>query len=125
MSASSSNAFGSFSIQGRAIAPGRACGPLRRNRTELDPRDVAGCVLLAERAVPDDIGKILASAGTLTLSGALLSHVSLLSREFGRPSVALSGSVARLSRRRRAASSSSGMSSGGDRAVLEDGDIVF
>ncbi len=127
MSGSSSKAFGSFSIQGRAIAPGLVCGPLRRNRTELDPSEVAGAVLLAERAVPDDIGRILASAGTLTLSGALLSHVSLLSREFGKPSVALSGiTPARLSE---------GGEDGvlqledvvgtGDRAVLEEGDVVF
>jgi phosphohistidine swiveling domain-containing protein len=98
MTGSPSSAFGSLLIQGRAIAPGLACGPLRRNRTELDPKDTAGAVLLAERAVPDDIGKILASAGTLTLSAALLSHVSLLSREFGKPSVSLSGiTPARLS----------------------------
>ena len=127
MTGSSSNAFGSFSIQGRAIAPGLACGPLRRNRTELDPSEVAGSVLLAERAVPDDIGRILASAGTLTLSGALLSHVSLLSREFGKPSVSLSGTTpARLSR-----DDEDGVLrfedvvGSGDRAVLEDGDVVF
>src|ERR1044071_2562431 len=98
MTGRSPKAFGSFTIQGRAIAPGRACGPLRRNRMDLDPRSLAGCVLLAERAVPDDIARILASAGTLTLSGALLSHVSLLSREFGKPSIALAGvTPARLS----------------------------
>ena len=127
MTGSPKNAFGSFSIQGRAIAPGLACGPLRRNRTELDPRDVAGCVLLAERAVPDDIGRILASAGTLTLSGALLSHVSLLSREFGKPSVSLSGvTPARLAE---------GGEDGlllledvvglGAGAILDEGDVVF
>ncbi len=127
MTGSSSSAFGSFSIQGRAIAPGRVCGPLRRNRTELDPSEVAGSVLLAERAVPDDIGRILASAGTLTLSGALLSHVSLLSREFGIPSVSLSGiTPARLS-----ADGEDGVLQfddvvgTGDRAVLEEGDVVF
>jgi len=91
MDAPPADASGFFSVQGRAIAPGLACGPLRRNRPELDAGDLAGAVLLADRAVPDDIGRILASAGTLTLSGALLSHVSLLSREFGKPSVSLSG----------------------------------
>ena len=127
MNGSSSNAFGSFSIQGRAIAPGLVCGPLRRNRTELDPSEVSGSVLLAERAVPDDISRILASAGTLTLSGALLSHVSLLSREFGKPSVSLSGiTPARLPE-----SGEDGILhledvvGAGDRAVLEEGDIVF
>jgi pyruvate,water dikinase len=100
---------------------------LRRNRLELDPADVAGAVLLAERAVPDDIGRILASAGTLTLSGSLLSHVSLLSREFGKPSVALSGvTPARL-----AHEGEEGLLVFEDvvghrgRAVLDEGDVVF
>lgn len=94
---------------------------------ELDPADVSGAVLLAERAVPDDIGRILASSGTLTLSGALLSHVSLLSREFGKPSVALSGvTPARL-----AHDGEDGLLVLEDvvgvsaRAVLDDGDIVL
>jgi len=78
-------------IRGRAIAPGVACGPLRRNRPELVAHDATGAILLAERAVPDDVGRILAAAGTLTISGAVLSHVSLLSREFGKASVSLSG----------------------------------
>ncbi len=127
MTPSFSNAFGSFSIEGRAIAPGLACGPLRRNRKELDPGEVAGSVLLAERAVPDDIGRILASAGTLTLSGALLSHVSLLSREFGKPSVSLSGiTPARLSD-----SGEDGVlqledvGGAGAAVVVFDGDVVF
>ena len=90
---------GSLVIRGRAIAPGLACGPLRRNRPDLAPEEAAGCVLLAERAVPDDIGRVLAAAGTLTIAGTVLSHVSLLSREFGKPSVALSGvTPSRLSR---------------------------
>jgi len=127
MTGSSPNAFGSFSIQGRAIAPGLVCGPLRRNRTELDPSEVAGSVLLAERAVPDDIGRILASAGTLTLSGALLSHVSLLSREFGKPSVSLSGiTPARLSEAGEdGVLQLEDVVGSGDRAVLEEGDVVF
>lgn len=78
-------------LRGRAIAPGAACGPLRRNRPDLQTREAEGAILLAERAVPDDVGRILAAAGTLTISGTLLSHVSLLAREFGRPSVSLSG----------------------------------
>ena len=127
MNGSPSQPFGSLSIRGRAIAPGLACGPLRRNRTELDPREVRGAVLLAERAVPDDIGRILASAGTFTLSGALLSHVSLLSREFGKPSVSLSGiTPARFSE-----DGEDGILQlddvvgAGVRAVLDEGDIVF
>src|SRR6185503_8362413 len=91
MIGSPSDEAGFLSIRGRAIAPGLACGPLRRNRAELDPRDVLGAVLFAERAVPDDIARILSSAATLTISGAVLSHVSLLSREFGKPSVSLAG----------------------------------
>jgi len=127
MTGSPSPAFGSLSIRGRAIAPGLACGPLRRNRTELDPREVRGAVLLAERAVPDDIGRILASAGTFTLSGALLSHVSLLSREFGKPSVSLSGiTPARLSEEGEdGLLQLQDVVGAGSRAVLEDGDIVF
>ena len=127
MTASPSRGPWFFSIQGRAIAPGLACGPLRRNRTELDPADVSGAVLLAERAVPDDIGRILASAGTLTLSGALLSHVSLLSREFGKPSIALSPvTPARLATEGEdgllVLEDVVGFSS---RAVLDEGDIVL
>jgi pyruvate,water dikinase len=80
---------GFFTLQGRGTAPGLACGPLLRNSPDLPPEESDGAVLVADRAVPDDIGRILASAGTLTVSGSLLSHVSLLSREFGKPSVAL------------------------------------
>jgi pyruvate, water dikinase len=76
-------------LRGKGTAPGLACGPLRRNSPGLSREDAEGAILVAERAVPDDVGRILASAGTLTLSGSLLSHVSLLSREFGKPSVSL------------------------------------
>jgi pyruvate,water dikinase len=116
-----------LTIDGRPIAPGLACGPLRRNRQDVAARDLTGAVLLAERATPDDIGRILAAAGTLTISGTLLSHVSLLSREFGKPSVSLSGiTPARLS-----AEGEAGILvledvvGGGTRAVLDEGDIVF
>ena len=118
---------GSLVIRGRAIAPGLACGPLRRNRPDLTAEEAAGCVLLADRAVPDDIGRVLASAGTLTLTGTVLSHVSLLSREFGKPSIALSGvTPARLSR-----PEESGVLvledvvGGGGRAVLNEGDVAL
>ncbi len=116
-----------FSIRGRAISPGLACGPLRRNRAEIDPRDVAGSILLAERAVPDDIGRILASAGTLTLSGTVLSHVSLLSREFGKPSVSLSGMApARLSGEgEEGVLVFDDVVGAGGRAVIDEGDIVL
>jgi len=77
--------------RGRGIAPGLACGPLRRNRPELTPREAQGSILLAERAVPDDVPRILAAAGTLTFAGAVLSHVSLLCREFGKVSVSFAG----------------------------------
>ncbi|HET9300699.1 MAG TPA: PEP-utilizing enzyme, partial [Candidatus Polarisedimenticolaceae bacterium] len=76
-------------VHGTGTSPGRARGPLRRNREDLDPSEVAGAVLVAERSSPDDMARIVAAEGTLTLSGAFLSHVSLLSREFGRPSVSL------------------------------------
>ncbi|HEX5041863.1 MAG TPA: PEP/pyruvate-binding domain-containing protein [Candidatus Polarisedimenticolaceae bacterium] len=76
-------------VHGTGTSPGRARGPLRRNREDLDPTEVAGAVLVAERSSPDDMARIVAAEGTLTLSGAFLSHVSLLSREFGRPSVSL------------------------------------
>lgn len=97
MSPSPPDAPGVLVLRARATSPGLACGPLRRNRADASPKEVEGGILVAERAVPDDVGRILASAGTLTLSGAVLSHVSLLSREFGKPSVALAGgSRARL-----------------------------
>jgi pyruvate,water dikinase len=94
---------------------------------DLDPRDAVGAILLAERAVPDDIGRILASAGTFTLSGALLSHVSLLSREFGKPSVSLSGiTPARLSEAgEEGLLQLEDVVGGGPCAVLEENDIVF
>ncbi len=127
MTGSRTLASGFFSIRGRAIAPGRACGPLRRNRPDLDPRDVSGSVLLAERAVPDDVSRILASAGTLTISGAVLSHVSLLSREFGKPSISLSGvTPARLSREdEEGVLLLEDVVGFGGLAVLDEGDIVF
>lgn len=78
-----------LSLPGRAASPGRACGPLVRNGPDRSADDVADGILVAERAVPDDVPRILAAAGTLTLGGPILSHVGLLSREFGRPSVAL------------------------------------
>src|SRR5262245_42055673 len=76
-------------LQGRGTSPGTACGPLCRNRPDRESDEVEGSILVAERATPEDVGRILASSGTLTLGGALLSHVSLLSREFGKPSVSL------------------------------------
>jgi phosphohistidine swiveling domain-containing protein len=76
-------------VHGTGTSPGRARGPLLRNREDLDPAATAGAVLVAERSSPDDLARIVAAEGTLTLSGAFLSHVSLLSREFGRPSVSL------------------------------------
>src|SRR5512134_4037303 len=86
---------GFLAIPGRPTSPGLACGPLRRNRIDLAPGEVEGAILVAERAVPDDVGRILSAAGTLSLSGAVLSHVSLLSREFGKPSIAF-GTAARV-----------------------------
>jgi len=77
---------------GRGTAPGRACGPLRRNSPGLDPDSSLGVILVAERAVPEDVGRILAAAGTITFGGAVLSHISLLSREFGKPSVSMADS---------------------------------
>ena len=120
-------ASAALTVPGRAIAPGLACGPLRRNRPDLAARDAEGCVLLADRAVPDDVGRILASAGTLTLSGAVLSHVSLLSREFGKPSVSLVGiTPARFAREGEPFLLVFEDVVGGDGpAVLFDGDIVF
>jgi pyruvate,water dikinase len=127
MIASPGDGSGFLVVSGRPIAPGLACGPLRRNRTELGAADVAGCVLFAERAVPDDIGRILAAAGTLTLAGTVLSHVSLLSREFGKPSVSLAGvTPAKL-----AGEGETGLLcfpdvvGGGDAASLDEGDIVM
>ena len=81
------------------------------------------------RAVPDDVPRILAAAGTVTLGGALLSHVSLLSREFGRPSVSL-----RPELRARLLDDDGKCGSallelpgivGGGRPVLYEGDIVL
>lgn len=85
---------GFLAIPGRPTSPGLGCGPLRRNRSDLEARDVEGAILVAERAVPDDIGRILSSAGTIALSGAVLSHISLLSREFGKPSIAFGDAAA-------------------------------
>lgn len=111
---------GFLEVRGRGIAPGLACGPLRRNRPELSPKDAAGAILLAERAVPDDVPKILAAAGTLTFSGAVLSHVSLLCREFGKVSVSFAG----LTPARFAGEGEEGLLVVGAR-VLDEGDIVF
>lgn len=84
-------------LQGRPIAPGLACGPLRRNRPDLEAGAAAGAILVAERVAPDDVPRLIAARGVLTLTGNPLSHVALLTREFGKPSVALSGrSTARL-----------------------------
>ncbi len=88
---------GSLTLLGKGTSPGLACGPLLRNASDLDPDEARGAILVAERAVPDDVGRILAAAGTLTGSGTVLSHISLLSREFGKPSVALGAAgIARI-----------------------------
>jgi phosphohistidine swiveling domain-containing protein len=81
-----------LTYEGRATAPGNACGALRRNRRDLHSEEIEGSILVAERAVPEDVGRILAAAGTVTFGGALLSHISLLSREFGKPSVSMGSS---------------------------------
>lgn len=88
---------GFLTLVARGTSPGAACGVLRRNRKDLREEELAGSILVAERTVPDDIGRILASGATITLGGAALSHVSLLSREFGKPSISFgSGSRVRL-----------------------------
>ncbi len=117
-----------LALRGRGAAPGLACGPLRRNSPDLSRDDADGAILVAERAGPDDVARILAAAGTLTLSGALLSHASLLSREFGKPSVALGAACpARLL----PAGRDDGLlelldvvGGPGERPVLRDGDVV-
>lgn len=116
-----------LTLEGRGTAPGSACGPLRRNTPDLLPGDAAGSILVAEKAVPEDVGRILASAGTVTLGGAVLSHVSLLSREFAKPSVSLAGG----SRVRLIPEGAGGLLDladvvGGDeRPVLDERDIVL
>lgn len=77
----------SFTIHGRGTSPGLACGPLFRNAPDVRPEQVRGAILVTERAGADDLPRIRASAGTATVGGSLLSHVSLLSREYGKPSV--------------------------------------
>ncbi|HEX4824976.1 MAG TPA: PEP/pyruvate-binding domain-containing protein [Candidatus Polarisedimenticolaceae bacterium] len=76
-------------LAGRAIAPGVARGRIVRNRPDLTPREAEGAILVAERAVPDDVPRIVAAAGTITGMAPPLSHVGLLSRELGKPSVGL------------------------------------
>ena len=76
-------------LPGRAIAPGVACGAVVRNRPDLTGEEAAGTILVAERAVPDDVPRILACAATITGISPALSHVALLSRELGKPSVGL------------------------------------
>jgi pyruvate,water dikinase len=125
----SSQAHGSevLTLEGRANAPGSACGPLCRNTPDLAPAGADGTILVAERAVPDDVGRILASAGTLTLGGAVLSHVSLLSREFGKPSVSLAGSgdVRLLPPGREGLLELRDLVGDPDQPVLSEGDVVI
>jgi pyruvate,water dikinase len=112
-------------VQG--VSPGRSCGPLRLNSPSLPSNDAAGAILLAHRFRPADIDRILASAGTLTLVGTLLSHVNLLAREFGKPGVALLPQT----RGRLAAPDEGGVLELGDapgaprgRLLLEEGEIL-
>ncbi len=76
-------------LRGRGFSPGLAAGPLARNHPGLEPDDARGTILVSERAVPDDVARIEAAAGTLTLGGAPLSHLSRVSRELGKPALAL------------------------------------
>lgn len=112
---------------GKPTAPGLACGPLRRNRSDAAEGDLAGAILVAERAVPDDLGRILAAAGTVTLSATLLSHVSLLSREFGKPSVTLGkdGPVRLLSDEGKALLLVEDVVGAREPIALDEGDIVL
>ena len=80
-------------LQGRGTSPGTACGPLRRNRPERGSDAVEGSILVAERATPEDVGRILASSGTLTLGGAL----DTLAGTLRRPSSSMSGKKLRRS----------------------------
>jgi hypothetical protein len=114
-------------LQGRSASPGVACGPLLRNRADLEPSQVEGSILAAERATPEDIGRILASAGTLTLGGSLLSHVNTLSREFGKPSVSLveRGAVTMLADDGAALLELADVVGGEAAPVLDEGDIVM
>src|SRR5262245_28962074 len=103
------------------MSPGLACGPLLRNHNEAAPSTAEGAVLLAEHAVPEDLPRILASAATITQTAALLSHVSLFSREFGRPSVALGVSH----RARLLPAGSRGCLDLGDGSIVDEGSIVL
>ncbi len=115
-----------LTLQGRGTSPGLACGPLLRNRPQVPPDDVRGSILLAEHAVPDDLGRIMASAGTVTLGGAMLSHVSLLSREFGKPSVSLAtGDRAWLLPEGAPGLLDLSETAGTAPAVIDEGDIVL
>jgi len=116
-----------LTLAGLAAAPGRACGPLARSHDGRSANELAGRVWVAERAVPEDVPRILAASGTLTLGGALLSHVTLLSRELGRPSVSL-----RADLRARLVPEGDGTALvelgglvGGGRSVLHEGDVVL
>jgi hypothetical protein len=114
-------------LQGRSASPGVACGPLLRNRVDLEPSRAEGAILAAERATPEDIGRILASAGTLTLGGSLLSHVNTLSREFGKPSVSLvdPGAVTMLADGGAALLELADVVGGKTAPVLHEGDVVM
>ncbi|MBD3867152.1 MAG: hypothetical protein IFK94_03420 [Acidobacteria bacterium] len=110
---------------GRGTAPGHACGPLRSNSPELDPDSSLGVILVAGRAVPEDVGRILAAAGTITFGGAVLSHISLLSREFGKPSVSMADSLEMGLIKGPGGVLALTMDQNGGTDVLSEGDIVL
>lgn len=112
-------------VRGRGVAPGVACGPVRRNDPRSSAGDVAGAILVAARAVPDDIERVLGAAGTLTLGGALLSHVSLLSREFGKPSVVVGGESGVLLLEGRGNGGILALADRPDLAILDEHDVVL
>ncbi len=116
-----------LTLRGRGTSPGLACGPLLRSHDDLSPEQARGAILVAERAVPDDVSRILSAAGTVTVGGAVLSHMSLLSREFGKPSVSLpAGGPARFVR-----GGASGLLDldasefGPEAPVIEEGDVAL
>lgn len=74
-------------ISGLGCSPGRVRARVRVVHDPLDPGELAGCILVAQRTDPGWAPLFPLAMGLLVERGSLLSHVAIVAREMGIPAV--------------------------------------
>ena len=126
MTGSPERAFPSISIRGRAIAPGRACGPLRRNRTDAGPARGRGVGAARGARRPRryrEDPRLRRNADPFRSAAVSREPVVARIREAVR--LALGNHAGAPFRRRRGRRAPVDSTAGTGRAVLDEGDIVL